>query len=188
MKKGLATLILCAVLAIGTSVMASETTDIPTKKDRPPVECPKKMKKHMFEQRLNLTDKQKEKAKAIHQKGFEQMKPVMTQIKELRKNIAETKKSDLDEKTKSEKIKKTAEELKVLEKKANEIRKANSQEFEKILTKKQKKELEKMKAEGRAKFERKHRPRPPFSMFDSEQKGDGAFLPPPPPKPPVEDK
>ena len=38
--------------------------------------------KQKFEQRLNLTDKQKKKQKAIHQKGREQMKPIITQIEE----------------------------------------------------------------------------------------------------------
>lgn len=186
MKKYLSALMLCAVLALGTGVMASETTEV--KKDRPPVECPKKLKKQNFEKRLNLTDKQKEKAKAIHQKGFEQMKPVMEQIKAIRKDIKETKKSDLDEKAKSEKIKKDFEELKALDKKAHEIRKENGKEFEKILTKKQKKELDKMKAEGRARFEKEHRPRPPFNMFDPEGKGQRPLFPPPPPKPILEDK
>ena len=44
-----------------------------------------------------------------------------------------------------------------------EIRKKNSQEFESILNKKQKAELEKMKSEGRARFEQNHPPRPPFA-------------------------
>lgn len=187
MKKTLSMLLLCAVLAIGTGVNASENADS-DKIKRPPCECPKQLKKQNFEKRLNLSEKQKEKAKAIHQKGFEQMKPVMEQIKTLKKDIYETKKSDLDEKAKSEKIKKDVEELKVLEKKAHEIRKANSEEFEKILTKKQKKELDKMKAEGRAKFEREHRPRPPFNMFDPEQKGPRPMFPPPPPRPQTEIK
>ena len=133
MKKTLSVLLLCAVLAIGSGVKASENSDTAKIKDKPPVECPKQMKKNKFEKRLNLTDKQKEKAKAIHQKGFEEMKPVMEQIKALKKDIYETKKSALDEKAKTEKIKKDVEELKVLEKKAHEIRKANSQEFENVL-------------------------------------------------------
>lgn len=187
MKKTLSVLLLCAVLAIGSGVKASENSDSVKIKDKPPVECPKQMKKHKFEKRLNLTDKQKEKAKAIHQKGFEEMKPVMEQIKALKKDIYETKKSTLDEKAKTEKIKKDVEELKVLEKKAREIRKANSQEFEKILTKKQKKELEKMKAEGRARFEKRHHPRPPFKMFNPEERGITPLLPPPP-KPEPEEK
>ena len=187
MKKTLSMLILCAVLAIGSVVNASEQAAATDKiQNRPPCECPKQMKKQKFEKRLNLSEKQKEKAKAIHQKGFEEMKPVMEQIKTLKKDIYETQKSNLDEKAKSEKIKKDVEELKVLEKKAHEIRKANSQEFEKILTKKQKKELEKMKAEGRARFEKRHRPRPPFNMFNPEQRGMTPLLPPPPKPEPVE--
>ncbi len=131
------------------------------------VQRPAHMEKarQQFEQRLKLTDKQKEKAKAIHQKGMEQMKPVMTQINSKRKEIKEIMASNLDETAKKEKISAIKEELKTLEKQAREIRKQDSQEFEKILTKKQKKELEKMKAEGRERFEKHHPPRPPFNMF-----------------------
>ena len=188
MKKGLLLLMLCSVLAIGSGVNAAENLPTDKFKDRPPCECPKQIKKNNFEKRLNLSKKQKEQAKAIHQKGFEQMKPIMEQIKPIRKDIAEIKKSDLDEKTKNEKLKKDFDELKVLEKKAHEIRKANSLEFESILTKKQKKELEKMKAEGRARFEKEHRPRPPFNMFGPEPWGPRPLLPPVMPKPPVETK
>lgn len=121
--------------------------------------------RQQFEQRLKLTDKQKEKAKAIHQKGMEQMKPIKVQMDTKRKEMREVKASNLEESVKKEKISKLVEELKALEKKAREIRKNNSQEFEKILTKKQKKELEKMKSEGRERFERNHPPRAPFNMF-----------------------
>lgn len=185
MKKTLSTLFLCSILSLGLGCSASEVPTPP--KDKPPIDCPKHMKKQNFEKRLNLTEKQKEKAKAIHQKGFEQMKPIMEQMKALRKDIEETKKSSLDEKAKNEKIKKDFEELKSLDSKAHEIRKANSQEFEKILTKKQKKELDKMKAEGRAKFEKEHRPRPPFNMFGPEPWGPKPLFPPPP-KPHTETK
>ena len=66
------------------------------------------------------------------------------------------------EKMQQERIAELLQEIKDLEKKAREIRKANSQEFEKILTKKQLNELAKMKAEGRAQFEKNHPARPPF--------------------------
>lgn len=142
-----------------------------------------------FEKRLNLTEKQKEKAKKIHQKGASQMKPIMKKIGDARKEIAEIKKSDLDETSKQEKISNKIQEIKKLDKKAHEIRKQNSQEFEKILTEEQKAELKKMKAEGRKNFEKKHPPRPPFNMFGPEFKGGdrGIFLPPQP-IPPKSDK
>ena len=72
-------------------------------------------------------------------------------------------------------------EIKELEKQADEIRKKNTQEFEKILNKKQKAELEQMKAEGRARFERKHPPRPPFRGLGTPNFILKPILPPPPP-------
>ena len=125
--------------------------------------------KENFEKRLNLTEKQKEKAKTIHQKGFEQMKPIMENIKAKHKDIEAIKANkDLTAEQKQEQIKQKVEELKALNKQAHEARKANSQEFEKILNKKQKQELEKMKAEGRAKFEKRHPAKKPFDKFGGE--------------------
>ena len=127
----------------------------------------KQQAKVKFEKRLNLTDKQKEKAKVIHQKGLEKMKPVMDQIVSKRKEINSLRLSkDVEDSVKKEQLSKLHEELKVLDRQAREIRKENSQEFESILTKKQKKELEKMKSEGRKRFEKKHPPRTPFGAPD----------------------
>ncbi len=148
----------------------------------------------VFEKRLNLSEKQKEKAKSIHQKGQEQMKPIMQQLGAKHKEIVAIKKDEaLTEEQKQEKIKPIAEQMKELNKQAVEIRKQNSKEFEKILNKKQKKELEKMKAEGRARFEKNHPPRKPQEMFGApgfwKQK---PLFPPvqtqPMPKPPVVEK
>ena len=118
--------------------------------------------KKRFEERLNLSEKQKEKARIIHLQGREQIKPIMMQIDLKRQEIETVKLSRIAEKMQQEKITQLLAEIKELEKKAHDIRKQNSQEFEKILTKKQKTELEQMKAEGRARFEREHHPRPPF--------------------------
>ena len=182
MKKLLPILLLSAVLTIGScQVMAGETPDkIPQKPSKE--QCLKN--RQSFENRLNLTEKQKEKAKKIHQKGAKQMKPLMQKRMDLKKQITAIKKSDTDEASKREQIDKKIKEMKALDKKAHEIRKSNSKEFEKILNKEQKSELEKMKAEGRRKFEKNHPPRPPFNMFPPEFKGGekGIFPPPPPPR------
>lgn len=137
-----------------------------------------------FEQRLNLTEKQKQKAKVIHQQGREQMKPIIYQIELKRQEIDAVKRSRIAEKAQQEKINQIQEEIRELEKQAQEIRKNNSQEFEKILNKKQKAELAKMKAEGRARFEKNHPPRPPFQGFTTP----GFLMPRPlfPPPPPTE--
>ena len=182
MKKLLPILLLSAVLTIGScQVMAGETPDnIPQKPSKE--QCLKS--KQSFENRLNLSEKQKEKAKKIHQKGAKQMKSIMQKKGELRKELASIKKSELDEAAKKEQMDKKIKEMKALDKKARDVRKSNSKEFEKILTKEQKSELEKMKAEGRKKFEKNHPPRPPFNMFPPEFKGGekGIFPPPPPPR------
>ena len=120
-----------------------------------------------FEQRLNLSPKQKEMAREIHKKGSDQIKPVFYEIEMKRQEIDKVKLSDAPEQVKQEKINALTNEIKTLDQKVREIRKENSKEFENILNKKQKKELELMKAEGRAKFEKNHPPRPPFGYFSS---------------------
>lgn len=115
-----------------------------------------------FEQRLNLTNKQKEKARQIHKQGREEIRPVIMKIEVKQQEIETVKLSRISEKMQQEKIAQINAEIKELEKQAQEIRKKNSQEFEKLLNKKQRAELEKMKAEGRARFEQNHHARPPF--------------------------
>lgn len=151
-------------LAILTMIISLNCGCNPALADTPnPAARPsKEQMRQRFEQRLNLTDKQKEQARAIHQKGREQMKPIMEQIAQKRQEIEAVKLSRIAEKAQQERISTLTAEIGELEKKAHEIRKANSQEFEKILTKKQKNELAKMKAEGRARFEKNHPARPPF--------------------------
>ena len=55
-----------------------------------------------------------------------------------------------------ERLDKIDKELKVLEKKAHDIRKANMKEFESILTRQQKKILKQMKKEGRNRYHAQH--------------------------------
>ena len=124
----------------------------------------------VFEKRLNLSDKQKEKAKVIHKKGHDEMKPIMDKMMAKRKEIMLLKKDEtMTETEKQAKIEALSNEIKELGKQAADIRKKNSKEFEKILNKKQKKELEKMKSEGRANFEKNHPPRKPFDMFGAPE-------------------
>ncbi len=133
-----------------------------------------------FEQRLNLSEKQKEKAKIIHQQGREEMRPVIMQLKLKRQEIETVKLTRISEKMQKERIDQLNIEIKELEKQAQEIRKKNSQDFEKILNKKQKAELEKMKAEGRARFEQFHKPRPPFQGLGSPSLMLKPLIAPPP--------
>lgn len=164
MKNLLSTLIVFSLIAGFTFTLPAYSADNTTP---PPPPSRKEFAKQQFEKRLNLSDKQKEKAKALHEKGREQIHPVMEKIKAKNQELKEIKSStNLDETAKQEKISKIKSEIKALDRQAREIRKENSAEFEKILNKKQKKELEKMKSEGRANFEKHHPPRPPFGAPD----------------------
>ena len=189
MKKTFSLLLLTAILTLsGTSVYAqkpeapkADTTkqeEVPSKPERPSKE---EMRKQ-FEQRLNLSEKQKEKAKALHTQGREEMKPIMAQIKQKHQEIEMVKMSRISEQMQQEKIAQINAEIQALEKQAHEIRKKNSKEFEKILNKKQKAELEVMKAEGRARFEKDHKARTPFQGLGTPNMFLKPLLPPPPHK------
>ena len=126
-----------------------------------------------------MTDEQKTKAKELREQGFEQMRPIMEKIKEKQKEAFELQKSG--DREQLEQVKK---QLGTLKHEAHEIRMQNMKNFEGLLTAQQKKELKKMKEEGRKNFEKnmknmKKHPRPGF--------GPG-FGPGPveiPPQPPV---
>lgn len=109
-----------------------------------------------FENRLKLTDEQKAKAKEIRQKGLEEIKPVMEKIKEKKAEMDAVVRSKIAEQAQKEKLDSLHKEIAVLKREAHELRMKNMKEFEGILTKKQTKELNKMKEEGRKNFAKKH--------------------------------
>jgi len=114
-------------------------------------------KKADFEKKLNLTEEQKAQAKEIRQKGHEQMKPIfdkMTALKKEAKKVSSNTK--LTEEQKAKKLAEIRKSTHELQKEARDIRIQNMQEFEAILTKKQKKTLEKMKKQGRKDFQKAH--------------------------------
>lgn len=121
-----------------------------------------------FEQRLNLSEEQKQKAKKVHEKGKAEIQPIFMQMEVKHQEIKNLKLSDLSENERKQKMEQLKTEIRALNKQAHEIRKKNSEEFEQILNKDQKAELEKMKAEGRAKFEKKHPPRAPFQGIQQQ--------------------
>lgn len=139
----------------------------------------KEQMRRQFEQRLNLSEKQKEKARAIHQQGREEMKPVMMQLSVKRQELEMLSLTKLSEKEQKERADVLNTEISALEKQAKEIRKKNTQEFEKILNKNQRNELELMKAEGRAKYERNHHARSPFQGLGTPSFLFKPLLPPP---------
>ena len=98
-----------------------------------------------LEDELKLNDEQKAKAKANRIKGRKEMKPIMDQIRTKREEILDILDSDLTQEQQQEKIRPIQKELKVLHQKANELRKKNMEEFEKILSKSQKAKFEELK-------------------------------------------
>ena len=73
-----------------------------------------------FEQRLNLTDKQKEKARQIHKQGHAEMRPVMMKIQMKRQEIETIRLTKLPEREMTERIDKLNNEISNLEKQARE--------------------------------------------------------------------
>ncbi len=121
----------------------------------PPPPCKNKQKGNAeFEKRLKLTDEQKAKAKELRMKGHEQMEPIMAKIKELKQEKEMVIKSRIAVEMQKERIAEIDAKIKDLKKQARELRIQNMKDFEAILTDKQKKELQKMKKEGRKKFEK----------------------------------
>lgn len=118
---------------------------------------PMRPDKATFEKRLKLTEDQKLKAKEIHQRGFEEIKPTMEKIKLKHEEIESVKRSSLTPEAQAEKIVQLRKELKELKTQARGVQMKNMKEFEGILTDKQKKELKKIKEEGRKNFERNHK-------------------------------
>lgn len=175
-------------LAMSTQAFAEETATAKTMPVKQPSQCAKPCNKmHRppmapnkvnFEKRLKLTDDQKVKAKDIHKKGFDEIKPIMDKLKLKHEEIEAVKRSKLAPEAQAEKIVELRKECKELKHQAREIQMKNMKEFESILTDKQKKELKKIKEEGRKNFEKNHKKNigkmPPRDGFR--------------PKPPVEEK
>ena len=179
MKK---TLILAGILALALSSQCyAANSSVPTKASVPRSKCCEKQpplsmqrppkgpdfKKAEFEKRLKLTDAQKAKAKAIREKGHEQMKPIMEQIRIKHEEIRNVR---------------MATNLKAEEKTVK------IDKLEAILTKKQLKELQKMKEEGRKNFDKNFKKqhgnelKPPFPPPFRHNPDGGDFPPPPPPE------
>lgn len=167
-------LILASALIFTTTVCIANTDvkPVPTKapiakcgeqfnKMPPPPKGPDfEKRKAEFEKRLNLTEKQKKQSEELHKSGFEKMKPIMEKTKEKQKELWALK--DAKDEQSLQKAEQLKKELGALRNEARELKKQNMKDFENILTKKQKKELEKMKEEGRKNFEKnfKNRPHP----------------------------
>ena len=116
----------------------------------------KMQREQAFEKRLGLTEEQKIKAKEIRIKGHEKIKPVIEEIKAKKQEAKMVKMSKIAVQVQEERLTKIDKDLKILEKKAHDIRKANMKEFESILTREQKRTLKQMKKEGRKRYQANH--------------------------------
>ena len=106
-----------------------------------------------FERRLNLTEEQKAFAKEQRAQSIEKIKPILDEIK-VKKGQLEQMKLRGEQ---TEAAAKLENEIKELRHQAHEIRKSNMKAFEATLTDEQRKELQKMKNEGRKEFERERK-------------------------------
>ena len=205
MKK---TLIIASLLAFSmTTVLAAETpvtedvkapvaqTEVQPAKPVLTQEQIKKreMKREQFEKRLKLTEEQKVKIKELQQNGREQMKPIIEQIQAKRQEAEAVRRSRIAVEMQQEKLAEIQKDIQALKKQAHELRMQNMKDFEAILTKKQQKELKKMKEEGRKRFEKEHKNRPVFGPGYGIKGphhmpiGPGPVIPNAlPPQPPVE--
>lgn len=187
-------LILASLIAFSmSSVIAAETTTTTDKVKKEPVaqtevkpakpDCQKAkakgdFKRAKFEDRLNLTEEQKIKINELRVKGHEQMKPIMEQVKAKKQEAEAIKRSRMAVEMQQEKLDEIRAELKELYKQAHDLRMQNMKDFESILTKKQRKELEKIKKEGRQRFEKEHK-RPPMGPKPGEDRGPRPHHPEP---------
>ena len=110
-----------------------------------------KQREQAFEQRLGLTDAQKQQAKSLREAGFEKIKPVFDTLKAREQELLTVKQSSLSDDEKQAKIDSLKNDIHNLRKQAHEIKRENMKEFENLLTPEQKKILKEMKQEGRAK-------------------------------------
>lgn len=127
---------------------------------------PRHHQENAFEKRLGLTEVQKLKAGEIRRAGHEAMKPVREQIQQKKQEAEMIRRSRMAVQMQEEKLAVIDKELKVLEKKAHDIKKQNMKDFESILTWQQKRILKQMKKEGRKKYQADH----PYGKFNQTNK------------------
>ena len=157
-------LILTAVLMISfLSVEANENIKTQNLSSQKMAEI-KIQREKVFEKRLGLSEEQKVKAKEIRIKGHETIKPVIEEILAKKQEAKMVKMSRIAVQVQEERLMAIDKELKVLEKKAHDIRKANMKEFESILTRDQKKILKQMKKEGRKNYQANHPKNTPMTL------------------------
>lgn len=165
MKKTLMTAGIVTALMLSTAITYAaekqppKKPDCPCTKPMPPKhdgQRPPKMERPNIEERLNLTEEQKQKAHEIRMNGHEKMKPVFAKMQAKKQEIKKVTESDLSQEQKDSALTILKEELQTIKAEAKTIRTENRKEFEAILTPEQKAEFEKIKQEGKDRAKRYH--------------------------------
>jgi len=151
MKKIFAVLFSTAILLGISSMVFAKGEDMNCgRQASPEMKAQMEQRKAEFEQRLNLTEAQKTKIKAIHEQSREKMKPLFDSMKVERtklRNLKESNASQKDIDVQKTKIKKIREKMK-------EEKKANFDKVQSILTPEQQKEFNKMHEEHKKEFQK----------------------------------
>ena len=110
-----------------------------------------------FETKLQLTDEQKAQTKVMRDKHMAQMKPLMKKMQTLKAEYKRVQGLKVAQATKDARLAKIKADKSVVKEQMVELRKKQHEEFEAILTAKQKKELDKMKKDMKKKMEAKRK-------------------------------
>ncbi len=151
--------ILILTMAMYLSTFAVNAGEGLNQKDFPPpshrmTEAERVKRETAFEQRLGLTDEQKQQAKELRIQGHEKIKPVIDLLKAREQEAQTVKNSKLTPLAQEEKLNNLYSDIKTLRKEAHDIRVKNMKEFEEILTSEQKKTLKEMKQEGKREYKK----------------------------------
>lgn len=162
--------IVILTLAIYLSTFAVNAAETRHPKDFPPpppkmTEAERAKKEAAFEQRLGLTDEQKQQAKELRMQGFEKIKPVIDELKAKEQEIQTVKNSNLAPLAQKEKLNSLYSDIHKLRKEAHDIRVENMKGFEDILTADQRKILKEMKQEGKKEYNKNRFTPPPEKRY-----------------------
>lgn len=90
MKKSLLMLLCATSMVLGATAVSAQDAKL----DRPMPPRHEKMRDHLGK-KLNLTEEQEAKAKALREDGFKKMKPLMEEMKTLREKMDQLRKDDM---------------------------------------------------------------------------------------------
>lgn len=154
-------LLIASLIALTSSAVFAEVTTCPIERSNATVEAKNvekvKHKKDCLAKKLNLTQEQRVKAKEIRIASREKMRPLITNLREkqaIKREMLATEKLSSEQ---TKKVESLNSEIKDLKRKIMAIRIENMKQFEAILTEKQLKEFNMIKAESRKNFKGKHR-------------------------------